>query len=197
MDAYDDFREAVSGWVNNNSWLAADGPLVPPEMLFGYEPDSSQLWLPRSETPPGWLDTSPSAILAAQQLLEQGKLLSELDWREFERLIAELLEAENWKVELTRGTRDGGIDVIATKSNSTIGRLKTLWQAKRYSAPRKVRLAQVRELSGVLERAGATKGVLVTTSSFTKGAIDWVRQDEFRLSAKDSEDVKGWIARHC
>ena len=96
-----------------------------------------------------------------------------------------------------QGTKDGGIDVVATRADPVIGQLKAIWQAKRYREGRKVQVSQARELSGVVQREGVTKGILVTTSSFTRGAIKWVRQDEFRLNAKDSEDVKRWIAKHC
>ena len=119
-----------------------------------------------------------------------------MDWRQFEKLIAELLERENWEIQLLRGTKDGGIDVISTRTDPVLGELKAIWQAKRYGEGKKVSLAHARELSGVLEREGATKGILVTTGSFTRGAIKWVRQDEYRLSAKDGRDVREWIFKH-
>jgi restriction endonuclease Mrr len=59
-----------------------------------------------------------------------------------------------------------------------------------------VQLSQARELSGVIERERASKGVLVTTTSLTLGALKWVKQDEFRLSAKDGSQVKRWIEKY-
>jgi restriction system protein len=129
-------------------------------------------------------------------LIEEGRLLSEMDWREFEKLIAELLERDGWDIQLLRGTKDGGIDVISSRTDPTIGPLKAVWQAKRYGEGRKVQLAHARELSGVVHREAATKGVLVTTTSLTRGALDWIKQDEFRLSARDGDEVRRWIQRH-
>jgi restriction system protein len=48
----------------------------------------------------------------------------------------------------------------------------------------------------LVERERASKGVLVTTTSLTKGAVKWIKQDEFRLDAKDGEAVKRWIEKY-
>jgi hypothetical protein len=37
--------------------------------------------------------------------VKQGKLLSELNWRDFEKLVAQLLEKSGWKIELTQGSK--------------------------------------------------------------------------------------------
>ena len=118
-----------------------------------------------------------------------------MDWREFERLIAELLERDGWTVTLMRGTKDGGIDVVSSRADPILGSLKAIWQAKRFSEGRKVQLHHARELTGVVEREKATKGVLVTTTALTRGALDWIRQDEFRLSAKEGTEIRKWIER--
>jgi restriction endonuclease Mrr len=163
----------------------------------GLTPVDQRLWVPSDQEPkPQWIDTSPSAILIARELIEEGRLLSEMDWREFEKLIAELLEKDGWKIQLLRGTKDGGIDVISSRTDPAIGALKAIWQAKRYGEGHKVQLAHARELSGVVQREAASKGVLVTTTSLTRGALDWVKQDEFRLSAKDGNEVRKWIEKH-
>ncbi|MEQ9690917.1 MAG: restriction endonuclease [Bauldia litoralis] len=194
---FEEFDESVVGWAENQTWIAADELN---EMFAGIQgrhtPAESRIWMPAEDIRPSWIETSPSALLIARELLESGRLLSEMDWRKFEKLIAELLEREGWTVELLRGTKDGGMDVISTRNDPMLGGLKAVWQAKRYGVGKKVRLAQARELSGVVQREGVTKGVLVTTSSLTRGALDWIRQDEFRLEAKDGDDVRRWIEKH-
>ena len=131
-------------------------------------------------------------VLAAD-LLKHGRLLSELHWREFEKLIATLLEQFGWDVELTRGSKDGGIDVIAIKNDPTLGKIKSLWQAKKYHLGNKVELRDVRDLSAIRDSQKATKGVIVTTSHLTRGAIDWIRTDEFRLEYQEREDLERWV----
>src|SRR5208282_963259 len=139
------FRDNIKNWSENQKWLTADLPWLDVEQRA----EESQLWIPGSSVRPGWIDTSPSSLLLAVDLLNQGRLLSELSWRDFERVIAELLEREGWKVTLTRGTKDGGVDVIAEKQDTLIGSVRTLWQAKKYGPGQKVQLAHIREMSAI------------------------------------------------
>ena len=98
---------------------------------------------------------------------------------------------------MTRPSKDGGIDLYASRVDASVGSVKTLWQAKKYGEQKKVRLSDVRELSGVLHKSGLTKGILVTTSHLTRGALEWVRQDIYRLDYKDKEQVEHWIKKHA
>jgi restriction system protein len=118
-------------------------------------------------------------------MLEDGRLLSDLNWEQFEALIAELLERDGWSVSGMKRTKDGGIDVWGTIILHDLGEVQSIWQAKKYGPGRKVELHQVRELSGVLDRSRASKALIVTTSSLTRGAIDWIREDRFRLGYHD------------
>lgn len=108
-------------------------------------------------------------------------------------MIGQLLESEGWAVEVTRPTKDGGIDVLAHRCDATIGSIRSLWQAKRYGPKRNVKLCEVRELGGILEIDRATKGVVVTTSHLTKDALEWIRRDKYRLDYKDAEKMEMWI----
>jgi restriction system protein len=200
-EVFDDFDDALAEKVRE----LAGGQIADEsvggefdEVPEGLQPTERRLWIPEDRQPrPQWLDTSRSALLLAQQLIEDGRLLSEMDWRAFEKLIAELLERDGWNIQLMRGTKDGGIDVVSTRADPAVGALKAIWQAKRYGEGRKVQLSQARELSGVIERERASKGVLVTTTSLTRGALDWVKQDEFRLSAKDGNEVRRWVEKYA
>jgi len=129
----------------------------------------------------------------ADKLLREGRLLNEMGWRDFEKLIAELLQTHGWDVTLMQGTKDGGIDVLAERNDPVLGALKAIWQAKRYASDRKVQLSHLRELSAVVEIERATKGIVVTTSALTRGAIEWIQRDKYRLEAKDGHDVEKWI----
>lgn len=198
-EVFEEFEEALAEKVHELSGgqlAVADELDEFDEIPDGLQPTERRLWIPEDRLArPQWLDTSRSALLLAQQLIEDGRLLSEMDWRAFEELIAELLERDGWNIQLMRGTKDGGIDVVSTRVDPAVGALKAVWQAKRYEG-RKVQLSQARELSGVIERERASKGVLVTTTSLTRGALNWVKQDEFRLSAKDGNEVRRWIEKY-
>lgn len=90
----------------------------------------------------------------------------------FEALLRALLSRLGYgTAELHRGgAGDEGVDGILRLD--PLGLEKVLFQAKRYRAERAVTPAQVREFVGALTNAGATKGVLATTSSFTAAARD-------------------------
>jgi restriction system protein len=185
------FRRDLNDWAENNSWLGADLPWIS-EMIIA-RPAESNLWRPTESGLPGWLSTAPAALLLAADLLRAGRFLSEMPRRKFEEMIGALLETEGWAVRITQQTRDGGIDVVATKDDAVLGPVKAVWQAKRYGPKRIVRLNEVRELSAVVDMQRATKGVIVTTSRLTRDAIDWIRRDTYRLDYKDAQRVESWV----
>lgn len=186
-----EFESKVKRWAEESRWLSADLPWL--ASLTPYSATESEVWTPGSDLEPLWIRTSPSSLLVAADLLSRGRLLSDLHWREFEELIGNLLERDGWKVEVTQGTRDGGIDVIASRSDPILGPVKSIWQAKKYAPNRRVRLSEVRELAGILEREHATKALIVTTSHLSRDALAWIRRDVFRLGLKEQEDVERWV----
>ena len=117
----------------------------------------------------------------------------EIHWKDFEKLLGELLEQEGWRVQITRSSKDGGIDLIANMVDPIIGEIKTLWQAKKFKETNKVSLSAVRELSAIRERENATKGIMVTTSKLTGGAIKWIQQDRYRLGYLEGHQIEEWI----
>ena len=186
-----DFNEAIDSWTKNQSWLGADQSFR--RLVPEYDPDESEIWTPASAKCAAWLANAPTYVVLAADLIRSGRLLSELSWRDFERLIAALLETDGWAVAVTQMTRDGGIDVVATKDDPILGVLRSVWQAKKYKSSNKVKLREVRELSAIREDARATKGFIVTTSSLTRDAIAWVKRDLYRLGYKEHDHVKEWL----
>jgi len=188
----EEFRNNVSNWAEDETWLGAD--LLDVGVLIVPEPIKSLIWRPElTIIQPGWIEKSPTALMLAAEFLRNGRLLSELKWREFEQMIATLLEQSGWSIELTRGSKDGGIDVVALKEDPILGKIKSLWQAKKYHPKNKVQLRDVRDLSAVRDDQKATKAIIVTTSHLTGGALAWIRHDEFRLDYKDKDDVEKWV----
>lgn len=185
-----EFIENVNRWATNEIWLhASTVEFINNPFFSSYE---SAIWLPDSFVPT-WLNTSPTYYLIAEKLIKEGKMLSEMHWRDFEKLIGFLLEKEGWIVEVTRGTKDGGIDIISKKIDSIIGEVKTIWQAKKYRPGNHVTLKDVRELSAVRESVHATKGIIVTTTRLTKDAIEWVKEDIYRLGYKEGKQIEEWV----
>jgi len=127
-----------------------------------------------------------------KELLNNPDLLKTLNWRVFEKLLADILESFNYEIELMQGTKDGGVDIIAFRNHGVFGGEKYIVQAKRYK-DNKVQVEPVRNLLFIHNDQKATKSCLATTSSFTKGAIDLANQYKWQMELKDFNDIKSWI----
>jgi restriction system protein len=187
------YGQQLREWVKHPDWLNARLPWLPTTTPL--TPRSAETWRPSAHTAPLWVATSPTCLLLAGILLDQGRRLSNLSWRQFEELIGALLEREGWDVELTPPTKDGGVDVIATRHDASMGLLRSIWQAKRYSEPNRVNLREVRELSAVRAELRATKGIVVTTSRLTRDALAWIRRDTYQLGCVENAQLEHWIRR--
>lgn len=182
-----DIADKIKDWPKGFEWI--NNLPLDLNKVFGNKP---KIWKP-GDIIPIWVSNNYNYILLAKKILNEGKNLTEIHWREFEKLIGNLLELEGWNVEVTRGTKDGGIDVIAIKSVESLGLIKTIWQLKKYNSNNLVQVKDVRELSAIIDGCKATKGIVVTTNRLTKGAIEWIKKDVFRIDYKDKNQLESWI----
>jgi restriction system protein len=140
----------------------------------------------------------PTIVLATDALVarlrSQPTDVYALSPRQFEQLIASLLDDMGWEVHLTQQTRDGGRDILAYL-NTPLGRLLCLVEAKRYNPKRPVGVELVRTLYGTLFHEQANSAMLVTTSYFTPDAKEFQQQHAYQLSLKDFQDVAAWISK--
>lgn len=122
------------------------------------------------------------------------ELLRSIHWRMFEEVVAEMLAKEGWDVQLTRSSKDDGVDIFASKPH-TFGTTLAVVDCKRYAKPLGVGL--VRVVAGLREQHRADLGVLVTTSRFTGPARD-LEENEFhrKVALKDFEALKSWLVGH-
>jgi len=160
---------------------------------FGHEIfDRQALMLPTTQARLSPFAPSIDVLQKVQRRLVQ---LDDLSWREFEQLIARMLEVDGYAVELMQGSKDGGVDVIAVKEIDGIGLLKSVWQAKKHRVDRKVSLSVVRELADTRQEHSASKGIIVTTSFLTRDALARVQRDRYLLSKMDRDDLNAWLLR--
>jgi len=118
---------------------------------------------------------------------------------EFERLVVNLLQSMGYGGEIedsgivTQATNDAGIDGIIKEDVLGFGRIYI--QAKRYARENSVGRKEIQEFVGALAVAQSTKGVFITTSSFTKNAIQYV--DNLNVSTTivliDGEELAKFI----
>lgn len=89
----------------------------------------------------------------------------------FERLILKLLSKLGYGLNAIRtgGAGDEGLDGVVHHDHLGLDRIYI--QAKRYGEDNPIGPGKVREFVGALTNAGATKGVLVTSSRFTQAAL--------------------------
>ncbi len=113
--------------------------------------------------------------------------------REFEILVSKLLEKYGYNVTLGKGSRDGGVDIFAER-HCMFGTELTLVQCKRNRLDRKVGEPVVKQLFGDIESRNATKGLLVTTSSFASTALRYIESVKYRLSPIDFDKLQEMIA---
>ena len=96
---------------------------------------------------------------------------------EFERLVVQLLQSMGYGGEIknsglvTKASNDGGIDGIIKEDILGLGRIHI--QAKRYKIDSGVGREAIQSFVGALAVAQSNKGVFITTSYFTKAAIEY------------------------
>ena len=104
--------------------------------------------------------------------------LNELSGIEFENLCKNLLEKMNFEVSTTKQSGDGGIDLIAYNHQPMLEG-KYIVQCKRYSGS--VGEPIIRDLYGVVNSERANKGILITTGTFTKSAVEFSMGKQLEL----------------
>jgi HJR/Mrr/RecB family endonuclease len=92
---------------------------------------------------------------------------------QFEELIFSVLQKMGFRSEMTSVTGDGGIDIIVVLEKPIVGG-RYLIQCKRFAEGSLVGAPAVREFYGAFTAdKKAIKGILITTSGFTKQARDF------------------------
>lgn len=127
-------------------------------------------------------------------LKENPHALKSIDRRLFEKLIAEIFHEFGFTVELTKRTRDGGVDIIAIHDD--LVRTQYLIECKRPNPGNLVGIQPVRELYGVFCSKGATKAIMATTARFSKDATIFFHDHEWQIEGKDFDGVYHWIAQY-
>ncbi len=142
------------------------------------------------------IDTSDRRFVGTQNFtVEHGTNIAAIGWEDFEHLVREIFEQEFGKaggqVNVTRTTRDGGVDAVAFDPDPIRGG-KTVIQAKRYTNT--VDVAAVRDLYGTVLNEGANKGILVTTSTFGPDAYRFAKGKP--LTLLDGQNLLHLLERH-
>ena len=121
--------------------------------------------------------------------------LAAMDWQDFEHLIRELFEKEfsgrGAEVKITQSSRDRGVDAIVFDPDPIHGG-KYVIQAKRYTNT--VDVSAVRDLCAVVKKEGASRGILVTTSTYGADAYAFANNEPVTLL--NGAELLGLLKKH-
>jgi len=143
---------------------------------------------------------SAAAILDSALIDELLSLLLEVTPQRFERIILDLLAAMGYgggRIEsgsMTPITGDGGIDGIINED--ALGLDAVYVQAKRYAPGNKVSRPDIQRFIGSLTGEGATKGVFVTTSDFSREAREYIQKVQHRVVLIDGRRLASLMIEH-
>lgn len=142
------------------------------------------------------LDEGSRAKRLISEIYNNNQKLFTLKPADFEDMIAELLKSQQFEVEMTKRTRDGGVDLIAIKNAGEFP-VRFLVECKRFSKKRKVSVDIVRGFRDVVNTHGANMGIIVTSSYFSPDAQkDRQKYSPYLLDFKDHDDVIRWVNQY-
>jgi restriction system protein len=152
-----------------------------------------------AETPQEQIERAYGEIVAAlrEDLIAR---LYEMHPVRFERLILDLLSKMGYgaglasNAQMTKTTGDGGIDGIIHED--ALGLDAVYIQAKRYAADSKVGRPAMQQFVGSLTGEGASKGVFVTTSDFSREARDYLTRVQHRVVLINGNELARLMIRH-
>jgi restriction system protein len=127
-------------------------------------------------------------------------LLQTMNPVRFERLILDLLAAMGYgggdlsNGRMTRASGDGGIDGVIDED--ALGLDAVYIQAKRYDPNYKVGRPDLQRFVGSLTGEGATKGVFVTTSDFSRDATAYVERVQHRIRLINGQKLAGLMIQY-
>lgn len=162
-------ESAPSGRLEPRSAEVVDDEVIPPQ--WGRPRPESDLYEVWKEVPAAGkpvLDTSSW----------NAELLKALEWKRLEQLSAMYFRTEGYRVEEAAPGPDGGVDLRLYSGAATTP--TALVQCKAWHSW-KVGVAEIRALYGVMASDGVNDGIIITTSHFTREAMQWVRGKRLRL----------------
>lgn len=149
--------------------------------------------------------TSPDELLAqavrSNHAAVESDLLSRLHSvgpTEFEDLVLRILEAMGYgtggSTERTSASGDAGVDGIISQDPLGLDRIYV--QAKRYSDHRVIHRPTIQEFAGALQYRQGDRGVFITTSRFSAGAVEAAERINARIELIDGERLARLMIRH-
>lgn len=108
-------------------------------------------------------------------IAKSSKTLAEIEWRDIERVVAEVFAGLGFDAKLTQSSKDGGKDVIL--ECLAMGRQKSfIVEIKHWRSGQKVREGKIREFIQVITKEKRDGGLFLSTYGFVENAIESLTQ---------------------
>lgn len=128
-------------------------------------------------------------------LYNDPNILKSINPHKFEDVVAELLRHHGYKVKQTKKTRDGGFDMVIEQIQEDGTPFKAIVECKRFN--KKIDVSIIRCFSAVAYREKIKRGIIVTSSTFTRDAIDECKLGlPADLTLKNKKDLLGWAGSY-
>jgi HJR/Mrr/RecB family endonuclease len=132
---------------------------------------------------------------AIKEIYRDNQIIYRLEPRDFEEMVAELLRKQDFKVELTKQTRDGGYDLIALQNISGFPN-RFLVECKRHASHRPVGVNIIRSFCQVMSEE-KNNGIIVTSSYFSAEAMKYREKFQpYNLHFRDRDDILEWVNKY-
>ncbi len=144
------------------------------------------------ETPEETIESSYQELRSqlADELLDQVRSCSP---EFFERMVVELIVTMGYggsfrdAAQATQRSHDGGIDGVIKEDR--LG-LDTIYiQAKKWDESRSIQRPEIQKFAGALQGVRARKGIFITTSFFSSGAIEFANSIESKIVLLDADQL--------
>ncbi len=106
------------------------------------------------------------------------EFVKSLEWRGLEMFCCYVFQfMGKWDVEPAQGSTDNGIDLTLYKKET--GTAVAAVQCKAYSRKR-IDVTLLRQLLGSMTAAGIKRGIFITTTSYTKSALEFAENNKIK-----------------
>lgn len=107
----------------------------------------------------------------AKVVAKRPSALLQIEWRDLERLLAEVFEGLGFRVELTRPAKDGGKDIVL---GCTVRDREIIYlvEVKHWVSGRKVGQNPIKEFIRVIAREHADNGLFLSTSGYARSTLE-------------------------
>lgn len=184
LEQYEAFKSFRYGHLENESPITVKPEIAKPELNF------------IDKTPNERLEEAYDE-LADTLLSDLKEQLLKISPTAFEKLIIDLMKALKYGARgLTQHmgqSGDGGVDGIITED--ILGLDSIYLQAKRYTEG-SVGRDRIQAFAGAMDGKSVTKGVFVTTSTFTKGAREYAAVSPKHLRLIDGDELTKLMFEH-